>query len=71
MCDEALRACELSVQGCKELNQAQEELIKELAKQRNDAYKQLGEKESQTPWYIWLLGGAALGIVLGQTVVFK
>lgn len=71
LCDDALKSCTLQIGKQKELIKSQDELIMELIKQRNEAFKELGSAESTVPWYVWGLVGLAGGLVLGQTVIFK
>ena len=71
LCLDAYSTCELQVETQRKLNREQDELIMKLVKQRNEAFEKLGNEESKAPWYLWALGGVAVGLIVGQTVVFK
>lgn len=63
LCDEAVNALQADVVAKRELIDKQEELIKKLALQRNQAYDRLDD-EIITPWYFWAVLGIAGGVIL-------
>ena len=70
LCQEALEATEAESKGKDELIDSQEELIKKLATQRNEAYDQLGEEKGtgwDNPTFVALT--FILGFTLGALVV--
>lgn len=71
LCDEALVSCEFSNREKIKLIDAQEELIKKLALQRNEAFDRLADEGSSTPWYLMIIIGIAGGVILSNTVLSK
>jgi len=70
LCEDTLKYCDDALtQTIKELDQMrkvddlQEELIKKLATQRNEAYDRLSA-EDKTPWYFWTILGIATGVII-------
>jgi hypothetical protein len=59
-CNEIIGACEETTQAYRMLVQDQDKLIINLTKQRDE----LAQKPSNTPWYFFVLVGAAGALVI-------
>jgi hypothetical protein len=63
LCDAALTATRAELADRKELAAADQDLVKLLRRQRDDAFKMLDRQPPTMPWYFWtILGGAAASI---------
>lgn len=59
-CEGVLTLCQETVEAYKGLVAEQDKLILKLTEQRNA----LAERPSQTPWYFWVIVGAAGALVV-------
>ena len=63
LCDLALNACEERVHAVDELLAKEQELRRKITEQRDSAIAKLDSQQS-VPWYIWVLGGVATGVII-------
>lgn len=63
LCNDALEFTEEELTGTRSLVNAQEDLLKKMATQRNAAYDRLSS-EANTPWYVWTIVGTAMGVII-------
>lgn len=62
-CEMGWKACEVARQDLKTLLKAEREYSAILEKQRKEALE-AQQAPASTPWYVWLIVGAAGGVVL-------
>ena len=71
LCDAALTDCEQVLKSKNDVIDSQEELLKKMAEQRNEAFDRLADEGSNTPWYLMIIIGVAGGVILSNTVLAK
>lgn len=67
-CDDLQRVSEQQIDSLKVVVKRQDEYIEVIEDQRNKAYDKLGSTSQSLPFYIWVLFGAAGGIVLTRGI---
>ena len=64
LCDQLVKISEKEIELYKINVEKQQTYINIVEKQRDNAYDQLSKSGANMPFYVWLLTGAASGIIL-------